>query len=433
MKASNYNYIIHKDDRSYWYNGVSKKYFRLSYELGIKLETLLNNKCFSTLTPNLINKLKDHGFIIPKETDEIELIRNRFKVEIEKKDYFLVILPTLNCNFNCWYCIQDHIPSMMSESTRNSLVQHIKHMIEVENITSLHIEWFGGEPFMGFKNIILPISNIARDLCRDANIPFVNTATTNGFFITEDKYQDLANIKMTGFQITLDGERDNHNNVKYLANDILKKVSAFDITLQNIAGYLRFNPEASLKLRINYTHDNLTNNIITQISGFFPKDIQNRVHIILKKVWQEKTDKDFYSHTLDLQSDFIKNGFSVNILDIVYDFVPCYANRRYYTAVNFNGDLLKCTASNDLYAEEPLVMINADGSLSWKDGIETAYSSSSFENEKCLDCKYLPICMGNCPRNHIAHATSCKFDNLDINIDEGIINLIDESYESFLP
>lgn len=42
-------------------------------------------------------------------------------------------------------------------------------------------------------------------------------------------------------------------------------------------------------------------------------------------------------------------GYRVNRLDIIWDFVPCYANRKYYNAINYNGDVLKCTACNDLY------------------------------------------------------------------------------------
>lgn len=84
-------------------------------------------------------------------------------------------------------------------------------MIELEKIRSLHIEWFGGEPFMGYKNVILPLSSFAKDLCEKHNIPFYNTATTNGFFISEEKYSSMSDILMNGFQITLDGERNQNH------------------------------------------------------------------------------------------------------------------------------------------------------------------------------------------------------------------------------
>ena len=48
------------------------------------------------------------------------------------------------------------------------------------------------------------------------------------------------------------------NIVSFLIKQSNNTISAFDTTLKNISGYLDFNKEATLKLRINYTHDNLT-------------------------------------------------------------------------------------------------------------------------------------------------------------------------------
>lgn len=426
MKVSAYNYVLYDENFSFWFNGVTKKFFRVSNNLGRKIETLLSSDQLNVIPQTIQDKLIVGGFIISKSENELDLIRKYNRVAIDQKNYFLVILPTLNCNFKCWYCIQHHIPSVMSEFTKTQIKAHIKYMIESEKIDSLHIEWFGGEPFMGYKNVIFPISNYAKMLCGKHGIPFYNTTTTNGFFITPEKYESLSDIEMRGFQITIDGERDLHNAVKYS----LPNTSAFDTTLKNISGYLEYNKSAVLKLRINYTHDNLTSKIVEQIEKFFIEDSRKRIQINLKKVWQEKVDKRFYTKTLDIQKGFTNNGFNVNHLDIITDFIPCYANRKYYTAINYDGSLLKCTASNDLYLEEPLGTINSDGSLKWKEGVESAYQEPSFENDRCLECKYLPICMGQCPRNYIKKKTGCKIDGFDINIEEGIINYINESYAS---
>ncbi len=425
MKASDYNYIFYKDDTSFWYNGLTRRFFRTSSELGKKIEKVLSSGKLYDLPESIISRLTAHGFIVPKETTELDIIRNTYKKVIESKNYFLVILPTLNCNFDCWYCIQHHIPSNMSDAVKQSVIKHIEHMMR-NGLDSFHIEWFGGEPFMGFKNVILPISKFAKAVCEEKGIPFRNTATTNGFFITEDKYESLAAIDMTGFQITLDGDREHHNNVKKAKGNN----SAFDTTLKNISGYLEYNKDATLKLRINYTHENLTGEIIDQVETYFSDDSRKRVQINLKKVWQEKVDKNFYPEALKFQKNFSKCGFKVNTLDITTGFVPCYANRKYYTAINYNGDLLKCTASDDLYKEEALGTLQEDGTLSWKNGVEDSYQDPPFENKRCLQCKYLPICMGQCPRNHINGSSACKIDSFDIKLDMGIINYINEQYDS---
>ena len=43
MKPSHYNYILSKDSKSYWYNGVSHKFFTLPIELGNKIKPLICN------------------------------------------------------------------------------------------------------------------------------------------------------------------------------------------------------------------------------------------------------------------------------------------------------------------------------------------------------------------------------------------------------
>lgn len=280
---------------------------------------------------------------------------------------------------------------------------------------------------MGYDKVIRKISRAAMDICSLHNVPFYNTATTNGFLITPDKYESMKELRINGFQITIDGNRDRHNKVKFSSDS---DDSAFDTTLQNIKGYLEYNHEATLNLRVNYTHENLTSDIISQIDEIFPKEVRNRIQVNLKKVWQEKTDKGYYQHTLDFQKDLSSCGFGVNKLEVVSNYIPCYANRKYYTAVNYNGKLLKCTASDDLFSETPLGELNADGSLKWKDGVEDGYLSPSFENERCLNCKYLPMCMGVCPRNFLSGGKGCKMKAIDMKIDKGIINLIKEAYVS---
>lgn len=56
-------------------------------------------------------------------------------------------------------------------------------------------------------------------------------------------------------------------------------------------------------------------------------------------------------------------GYRVHRLDIIWDFVPCYANRKYYNVINYNGDVLKCTACNDLYEKSPHGSITLNGSI----------------------------------------------------------------------
>lgn len=160
-------------------------------------------------------KLKGGGFIIEDSFNELDYLRSKYAEAVNNKNYFLVILPTLNCNYSCWYCIQTHIPSKMSLETISAIKEHIKNMVEVEKIDSLHLDWFGGEPFLYFSQVIQPISEYAMEICHRNNTPFLNSATTNGFFLKREIHETLGKLCFKQFQITLDGNREFHDKVKF--------------------------------------------------------------------------------------------------------------------------------------------------------------------------------------------------------------------------
>lgn len=426
MKLSKYNFILYDSTYSYWFNALTQRFFRLSLNLGKKIEKMLYEQDdISSVAGTFIDKLKECGFLVEDEIDELNIIRNNNKLSIHSKDYFLIVLPTLNCNFTCWYCIQNHIPSLMAEQTMENLKRHIDYMIEVKKITSLHLDWFGGEPFMYFKKIIYPLSNYAIKKCSQYNIPFTNSSTTNGYFLSQSISELLSKLKFSHFQITLDGEKAFHDKVKFQKGC----QSAFDRVLDNINYCLIKNQRLKIFLRINYTHKTLTKNIVNQVNQIIIKENRNRIVITPKKVWQENTEKNFISNIIEILDSFFLSGYQVSLFTPSSSFIPCYANKEYYNAINFNGNVVKCTACNDLYEKDTLGKLDGTGKIIWEDGKEKQYQCKSYENKICLNCKKLPICMGVCPRDYILGHTNCKYDSEDIDLEQSIINYIKYEYK----
>jgi radical SAM additional 4Fe4S-binding domain len=428
MKTSAYNYILYKNGYSYWFNGISKSFFRLSESLGRKMEDVINNPDKLVEHESIIGKFINGGFVINKNIDELNHIRKMNEESINKQNYFLIILPTLNCNFSCWYCIQDHVQSVMSLETIEKVKRHIDKIIFEERITELHIEWFGGEPFMNFKEVIEPISKYAIEKCKNANIPFLNAATTNGYYLDSKLNPKLQENMFKRFHITLDGPRDSHNKIKF-QNGL---ESAFDRTLENINNILNFNKESSIILRINYTRENLNEEIVNQVSEHIKLENRNRVLVILKKVWQENATG--LTEKLELvRKQFKKCNFTVQELDVIYDFIPCYANRKNYLAVNYNGSVVKCTAHDDLYSKNPPGKLNDDGSVSWREDFLSKFNKKRFENDRCLKCKHLPLCMGICSRDYDKENEKelyyCKMKSQTFSIESQIVNFIDSNYQ----
>lgn len=422
MKQSNYNFFFDHEGYQYWFNAINISFFKISGELGTKLRCLIQDapEIIKEQSESLYNQLVEKGFIIDSDINELDLIRSRYNETIHAKHYSLTILPTLNCNFKCWYCIQNHIPSIMTMETMEKIKRHIKYMVESVKIESLHIDWFGGEPFMFFEQVVKPLSEYAMSLCKDADIPLSLAATSNGYYIDEKTAQILADLKFSHYQITLDGDKEIHDIVKYQKGC----ESAFEHVLTNIDRLLHISEAACVSLRINYTNDNLTENIVSQVNQYIDKSVRSRIIISPHKVWQESPDPsrvEFISKILDSFENF---GYTVQRWNPSLNSIPCYTSREYFNTINYNGGVVKCTACDDLYKDISLGELSDEGAIIWRDDIDKKYQEPTFENERCLSCKGLPICMGQCPRNHIFGYHNCKYDDSDDTLEGSIFEYL---------
>ena len=414
MKKSRFIYTFEEDGFTYWYNTFTDKAFKLNSELSEKVRELLDDlQSFKELVPSLYQKFIDAGYINEDNVDEHEIIKNQFNALIDSDTAFIVILPTINCNYKCWYCVQSHVPTIMSTEVMEKVKKHILYLLDEKKIKHLQIDWFGGEPLMYFKQVVVPISEFAKTECEKREVGFKNGATTNGYFLKPEIFDDLERLDFQTFQITLDGNRENHDKVKFQKG----LVSAFDHVLTNINALLHKSEQFDIALRINYTHDNITTEIVDQVSVLISEDVRSRVRIMPYKVWQERVDKNFNTIISVIQEKFKNNGFKVDRWRPEYR-MSCYTQHKHFKAINYNGDLVKCTASNNLHVKEAADgMLTSEGNAIWKDGVESKYQIPTFENHRCLQCVFLPACGGVCPRTYNAESSFCKYDGIDDNIE----------------
>ena len=425
MKISKYTYIINKSDITYWFNGISKLYFALNTDFSKKIidamQSVTGQKALEQQYPTFIKKLKEDNFVIEDEIEELEIIRKNFEKEHISKNYKLTIIPTLNCNYNCWYCIQEHIESKMTPETMQKIKKHINKIIKDDKICSLNIDWFGGEPLMYFADVIDPISHFAIEQCAKAEIPFSNTITTNAYYLTNQVCNKLNELKIDLMQITLDGNRRIHNKIKKAANS----ESAFDIALNHINNALSASAKLSVLLRINYTNGTISNDLLNQICEHISAENRSRVQFLLRKVWQTETDKKRESVVRSFWKESIAKGFAVSANDFAYG-IPCYADKKYYACINFNGETALCTACDDLY-HDALGSLGEDGSIAWNEEKTKKYGTPNFENVTCPSCKHLPLCLGGCNnhRHNPNEKFTCEQERLDFSFEEIVENYIE--------
>ena len=425
MKQSRYNYIIHKNGIAYWYNGLSHAFFKLSGEISLKLENLLDLPYkIEEQIPSFYNKLVKQGFLIDDDVNELNIVHELQQKQIDTKDCMMVIIPTMNCNYTCWYCVQSHVPSVMSKETVERILTYIRFQIISGNIKSLQIEWFGGEPFLQFGHIVKPLGEKIYELCNEHNIPFYQSATTNGYFLTPNIINNLISLNFKQFQITLDGDRNNHNKIKYQD----KCDSTYDHVLNNIRSILSQTDDIRFLLRINYDYTNISSDILGEINSIIPENLRKRITIFPHKVWQTVPNREKNKELFELWKQFKQSGYKIELPLLMRSHESCYVNRKNYVTINYNGEVVKCTSDGDLN-EKGLIRpgkLEKNGEISWKDKTHKLLTKPTGRTKRCTSCKFLPLCFGPCPKYALTEDDDyCKMDFSDSTFEDAIVEYID--------
>lgn len=113
------------------------------------------------------NRMIEAGVIIDDDVDEPQKLLNLIsEMEDNRNEYILHINPTLDCNFRCRYCYENHLPgSVMSGNTINATRSFISDLLDSRSeIKVLRIGFFGGEPLLHFDDTVRPILEYAKSM-----------------------------------------------------------------------------------------------------------------------------------------------------------------------------------------------------------------------------------------------------------------------------
>lgn len=131
MKESKYNIYLKYKDVFVLYNTLYESILMLSDVMYRKLQEIGIEKCFS-INENLYDKVVDGNFLIDDGFDELQEVKRIIKQkDFSDDEYHLIINPTLDCNFNCWYCFEQKVRgSYMTPKIQNSCSLLIQNIIK---------------------------------------------------------------------------------------------------------------------------------------------------------------------------------------------------------------------------------------------------------------------------------------------------------------
>ena len=133
MKLSNYTILFEASNKYYMYNTLSSalieineeifKYIKLSVSEDFEIDA-------NTIGFDLWSTLRDRYFISENPKDDFLQYKSMMmKIRNQKSFMHLTMAPTMECNFNCFYCFETNKPKgKMTPEVMDSIIKYIEAM-----------------------------------------------------------------------------------------------------------------------------------------------------------------------------------------------------------------------------------------------------------------------------------------------------------------
>lgn len=216
------------------------------------------------------------------------------------------------------------------------------------------------------------------------------------------------------FQITLDGNRKQHNKIKFTKD---RKLDTYQFTVNNIKKILEIIDNCFVAVRINFDAQTLNNfdDILEDI-----KDLdRKRVKIILKRIWQVNDNVINKEILLDTIQKLFDNNF---IVDYYTQGGLCFAEMLNEAVVNYDGKVFKCTTIDEFDEHNSYGYLDTEtGKIIWNKKISTI--GYDLTKDKCKKCKLYPSCLGPCTLHLMNGDDACFIETLNLSLAEYLMFL----------
>jgi uncharacterized protein len=385
------------------YNSLSGALLQFDTGVADYVANLLSHPSAVELDDNLRN-LASQGILVPDSADELARASQLHKASFDRNDQLqLILMPTEACNFRCVYCYETFARGIMPTAVTESIIRLIRS--QSNQLNSLHVGWFGGEPLLAIK-VIEKISTEAIQACRDGAIVYSSSITTNGSMLSRDVAERCFVCKISHFQITLDGPDEEHNKLRVRANGSGTYAQVF----KNLCDMRSLENDFRVVIRVNYTAESAASipAFIDTLASHFASDGRFSLQFHPVGRWGGPNDdqlmicdqKNADSRELHFMSLASRAGFELNACrEGIRPFGSvCYAANPRSFVIGSDGTVYKCTVAFD-DPRNQIGQLMPDGTLAISEALHSLWTSSGEELDSgCQACALRPACQGNaCP------------------------------------
>jgi uncharacterized protein len=411
MKPSRYNFVCRTDEHVTLYNALSGCVLTVPFRFQSENELVA--------AADLRAALQRGGFWVDDEEDELRNVLARHdSAVLDNGRLSLTILASRDCNLRCSYCYEKHSPVHLTEELCEDIYRYFARC----SFKQLNICWFGGEPLLAFDRIV-SLSSRVKALAHSKGAIYDSNIITNGTLLDTRKFRDLLGSGIGHFQVSLDGfEADNDRRRMSLCGD-----SPFRRILSNLEATKQV--EGMFRFVIRVHADKLNFADLPKFFDFLEDRFgdDNRFRAYARAIRSDDTSDKCRCFThrewLQAYSEVIR-GRSSFILDSVGIPTPrdywCPVQLNCYFLISPDRHIYKCDLL--LQPENAIGRFDPNGPVFFENRL-SRWRNANDLGEACIQCKFLPICLGGCKRFRLEQVNECPYNH-------GYVHRCIESYSA---
>lgn len=351
--------------------------------------------------------LLENGFVVFKNDNELKRLNSEYENrEIFSENFHLIIALTLDCQFRCVYCYENHPKKYMNQEIKSQVINLVKR--EAVRGKNISIVWYGGEPLLDF-NSIASLTKEFIEICNKYNVTYCASMISNGYLFNNNIIDSLKTLHIDSVQITLDGMNEIHEKRRPLMN----KKKSFDRIIKNIIDIYN-SKYTKIHLRINVDKSNIQSayELIEYLSIKKLYDIDINLGLMKKFGCDHNgfkleknlfSMKEFSDEFLKFRDKLVEFGFKKATEKMIpeYKINSCTMDAPNSYVIDPDGYVYKCIS----YVGQKEHSIGTVG-----DGFNK-YAHllyNPFKFDICKKCTFFPICKGGCLINNIDGVKECN-------------------------
>lgn len=347
--------------------------------------------------------------VVPADLDELALIRHAYNRVKYDPEYGKVLLcPTLDCNFRCPYCYETRRKGKMEPQVQDAVVAYVAGMAAA-GTKNVEISWYGGEPLL-YPDVIERLCPLLKDACHEAGMKVGFSIITNGYLLDEKNVRLLADLGFSHAQITLDGNREQHNSRRCLANG----GGTYDTILANIKALAEAGVTCGVRVNIDKTNMGAFEQVKAAVMGLTDHGSIRCYPAVVTEAEGQSAEQRRRCHSHDEYASFYQQvGMRSFVPDGLQGIKPtiggCGAESCSAVVIDHEGYVYQCW--NDVGVREMAHANVVDASFSNPAALVRYLGRDPFTEEECATCAYLPLCLGSCKWEYDHNAShACSQD-----------------------